>query len=686
MRKYKILLLITTWASLSFQPVRAGEITSLSPTSVIAGAWEELTISGSGFGDEAGQVWWTSGDSNRGQSQITHFGWEGYLQEWSDNRIRIIVPTDAGSGIVQVRTNTGEEIDSTGMLVVHFNLGNVDQFYEKPSSAILIDNNREGGYTFYFDNSVPEEARIVFERALNKWVAAVGVNWTVDETGDALVKFSELVEPKLGHAVTSTSFISSNPGQAKVTGLGIEFKVDANWYYGENANGIGAQQSDFESVALHELGHCLQLNHVNDSGDLMHSVSETGETLRDITPSALAGAFYIRANAPTMELWGSNPMNWLSDLPPALRGGTTVTLNVMESQTEVTSVTATDVDGDTLTYSISGSDAELFVINAATGELNFAAQPDFEIPIDTDSNNVYEVVVTVSDGALWDLQTITVTVTNVDEPPVVANAIPDVAATEDDANQTISLSNVFNDVDDANGSITKAATSSNTSLVKVAVNGNVLTLAYQPNQSGSATITVTATSNGKMADDSFEVAVEPLPQVTLASTIEGQGNVTGAGNYESGTSATLTATADEGWVFSNWAGNANGSINPLAVSMTTSRNIKAVFISSASWNLGKDEGHGWYSFPWFGIYFETSSGWIYHLSHGWLYRSGQTTTSTWFFDQELGWLWTSASTYPFLYRSDSNVDDGWLYYETGSKEPRRFFNYQRNSWVDVSAN
>mgnify|MGYP002526154435 CR=1 FL=1 len=40
----------------------------------------------------------------------------------------------------------------------------------------------------------------------------------------------------------------------------------------------------------------------------------------------------------------------------------------------------------------------------------------------------------------------TVTVTAVDDPPVVANALSEVNATEDDADQTIALSNVFNDV------------------------------------------------------------------------------------------------------------------------------------------------------------------------------------------------------------------------------------------------
>ena len=62
-------------------------------------------------------------------------------------------------------------------------------------------------------------------------------------------------------------------------------------------------------------------------------------------------------------------------------------------------VTATDDDGDTLTYMISGgADATLFSLDPSTGELVFNASPDFEEPADADGDNVYEVEVTASDG------------------------------------------------------------------------------------------------------------------------------------------------------------------------------------------------------------------------------------------------------------------------------------------------
>ncbi len=96
-------------------------------------------------------------------------------------------------------------------------------------------------------------------------------------------------------------------------------------------------------------------------------------------------------------------------------GGATANINVAENTTAVTTVTSTDVDGGTAIYSISGGlDAAKFSINSSTGELVFQAAPDYETPTDSNGDNVYEVIVLVSDGnGGTDTQTINVTVTDV---------------------------------------------------------------------------------------------------------------------------------------------------------------------------------------------------------------------------------------------------------------------------------
>jgi VCBS repeat-containing protein len=93
-------------------------------------------------------------------------------------------------------------------------------------------------------------------------------------------------------------------------------------------------------------------------------------------------------------------------------GGATGTVSLAENTTAVTTVVATDPDaGATRTFSIiGGADAALFRINAQTGVLEFISPPNFEAPTDQNGDNVYDVVVQVSDGTLTDTQTLSVTV------------------------------------------------------------------------------------------------------------------------------------------------------------------------------------------------------------------------------------------------------------------------------------
>ena len=80
-------------------------------------------------------------------------------------------------------------------------------------------------------------------------------------------------------------------------------------------------------------------------------------------------------------------------------------------------LTATDPDaGPTLTYAITaGNGAGKFGINPSTGQLTVAGALDFE------TTNTYALTVQVSDGALTGTATVTVSVTNVNEAPSIAN-------------------------------------------------------------------------------------------------------------------------------------------------------------------------------------------------------------------------------------------------------------------------
>ena len=90
---------------------------------------------------------------------------------------------------------------------------------------------------------------------------------------------------------------------------------------------------------------------------------------------------------------------------------TTGNYSVPENQTSAFTVTASDPDGDSLTFSISGTDSSLFTISSS-GVVTFNAAPDYENPSDSGTNNVYDLSASVSDGSLSASKDFMVSVTN----------------------------------------------------------------------------------------------------------------------------------------------------------------------------------------------------------------------------------------------------------------------------------
>jgi hypothetical protein len=109
--------------------------------------------------------------------------------------------------------------------------------------------------------------------------------------------------------------------------------------------------------------------------------------------------------------------------PPVIgsfSGATTGSYSANENTSGLFSLNATDADaGATLTYSLTGTDAADFTMSGS-GTLSFSPAPDYEAPIDSDTNNIYIVIAWVSDGIYSDSQTVTVTVVDVSEASSVS--------------------------------------------------------------------------------------------------------------------------------------------------------------------------------------------------------------------------------------------------------------------------
>ena len=102
---------------------------------------------------------------------------------------------------------------------------------------------------------------------------------------------------------------------------------------------------------------------------------------------------------------------------PVVTSADAITIDENTSGTFYT-MTATDADGDTLTYGKANTlDSGDFTIDATTGALSFTSAPDFEAPADSNTDNIYKVALTARDGKnAVGTVTLTVTVSNVNEP------------------------------------------------------------------------------------------------------------------------------------------------------------------------------------------------------------------------------------------------------------------------------
>ena len=220
-------------------------------------------------------------------------------------------------------------------------------------------------------------------------------------------------------------------------------------------------------------------------------------------------------------------------------------------------ISATDADeddkefGNTLTYSLEGTDAASFDIDPSTGQLITKAALDFENPHGGTGNgiNTYLVTVKVEDGESRDtdvMQRVDITVTDVDEPPA-APAPPTVVSGEGDASTTSlkviwhAPENTGDDIDDYDVQYKKIT---DTKFVNVTRNG---------------TDTV-ATITGLKADTSYQVRVRAKSNESRNSkgeeiapwSLVGTGSTNKSGNGEpsfdergDGNGELLTRSVDE---------------------------------------------------------------------------------------------------------------------------------------------
>ncbi len=154
-----------------------------------------------------------------------------------------------------------------------------------------------------------------------------------------------------------------------------------------------------------------------DPGSLFDALAE-GETATDTFTYTVDDGFGGTDTATvTVTITGSNDAPVLA-LAPAV--------TIDENTTAVTIGAASDVDSQTLTYSLTGDDAALFAIDQSTGAISFIEAPDFEAPTDASADNIYNVTIGVSDGTATTTSDLAVTVADVVETPTFSARLNEV--------------------------------------------------------------------------------------------------------------------------------------------------------------------------------------------------------------------------------------------------------------------
>ena len=237
-------------------------------------------------------------------------------------------------------------------------------------------------------------------------VTVTDVNEPPEITGDTTINYDENAD----HPVAS--YAASDPEQATTNFIWSLGGTDSGDFTINNSGQLQfANTPNFESPA--------------DSG--RNNVYNVAVLATDDGTPAKTGRFDVaitvkdRNEAPTIT--GDDALSYPEN---------TATARVLDRYT------ATDPEKRAVTWSLEGTDKDEFRIDSS-GNLYFDGEPDHEVPTASGGDNVYDfLVVATDDGNLGDgtasplgtmagMFDVTVTVTNVDEPPVVTglNTIDD---------------------------------------------------------------------------------------------------------------------------------------------------------------------------------------------------------------------------------------------------------------------
>ena len=285
-------------------PVVAG----LAPTSLPAGAGAVLTIAGDGFGGSRGAGFVEFRNADDGGATRIKARDTDYVS-WTDRSIQVRVPSSAGgghpAGSGTVRVTTAEQLTAESLtpVIVVYALTNVEStdgtILQRPNHIAL---NGTGGLSFRFGPNFAAGPAAAWQRALATWRCQTGMNWdlgaanatnAIADDGQNVVAFdqgTELPDRVLGRTTSYYRGCYAPSGEVVFWVKEIDMQFDDATAFQFGPAAAVNPQLDFESVAVHELGHAQQLGHLILPGAVMHYAVARGQNTRFLNPvSDVAG-------------------------------------------------------------------------------------------------------------------------------------------------------------------------------------------------------------------------------------------------------------------------------------------------------------------------------------------------------------------------------------------------------------